>query len=194
MQSALGRQLVGCERSEHTELVAVRVGHHDPACVSALAHVDAAGTGRFKPGHFTCLIPGPQIQVEAVLALLLLGDAQEQQVRNDPVLGAGGWRLQNDLIGLFVRAAPPQGRLPEARKPRRIDRLNAEALNAEVHASIVALAWQAGHLIASLATERFASLEPACGPWAHGYDPRVTAVGTKPNVGMVLLTRGPGSS
>ena len=71
-RSACG-ELFGRERSKHTELVAVWVGHHHPTGVIALADVDAPGTEPFKPKDLSSLIEGSQVKVQAILSQLLLG-------------------------------------------------------------------------------------------------------------------------
>ena len=90
-------QLGGRERPQHVELVAVRVGHDHPADL-ALADADPAGAQRFQPGDLGGLIARPQVQVQAVLDDLLLGNSQEEQVRGDAILGAPLGRLEDHYV------------------------------------------------------------------------------------------------
>jgi hypothetical protein len=64
------------------------------------------------------------------------GDAQKQQVRSHPVLGAALRRFQHDLVVLRAGLkTPAEHLLPELREPERIGRVDAQALDADVHAA-----------------------------------------------------------
>ena len=112
---SVGVEMLGCQRSKHTEFVALRVGHHDPGHVGALPYVSAARTKSFEPSHLRSLILRSQVKVQAILARLALWDAVEYEVGHDSVFGGTGRRLEDHLLVALVRAAPPQSGLPEAR-------------------------------------------------------------------------------
>src|SRR6266516_685883 len=116
-RSAAG-ELLRRQRPQHVELVAVRIRHHYPTHVRTLADVDAPRAETFQPRHLGRLVLWPQIEVEAVLRLLL--GRLEEQVRDDAVFGAAGWRLENDLTVALVSATPPERGLPETRQSRGI--------------------------------------------------------------------------
>jgi hypothetical protein len=65
VRSASG-QLISGERSQHVELVTIRVAHDHPADV-ALADVEEAGAERLQPGDLGGLVHGPKVQVQPVL-------------------------------------------------------------------------------------------------------------------------------
>src|ERR1017187_3587783 len=105
-------QLIGCQRPQHIELVAIGVGHHDPADVP-LPDIDPAGAECFQPGDLGRLVGGPKVQMQPVLADLVLTDFQEQQVGSDTIFRASGGRLQDHLVFLVGRTAPAERGLPE---------------------------------------------------------------------------------
>jgi hypothetical protein len=53
---SVGGELLRCQRSKHTEFVALRVGHHYPGDVGALPYVRAARAKAFKPSNLGSLI------------------------------------------------------------------------------------------------------------------------------------------
>src|SRR6266702_1997725 len=130
-----GGELLRRQRLEHAELVARRIGHHHPAHVRLLADVDPPGAEVPQPRHLGGLVLRPQVQVQPVLASFVLGYPQEQQVRSDPVLRAAGGRLEHDLVVPLEGAAPAERGLPEGRQSGRVRRIDAQALDANVHAS-----------------------------------------------------------
>jgi hypothetical protein len=67
--------LLRCEGSKHTELVAVRVGHHHPTGVIALADIDVPCTEPFKATYLSSLIEGSQVKVQAILSRLSFGQS-----------------------------------------------------------------------------------------------------------------------
>src|SRR6266496_3153941 len=135
--ASAARELLGRQRPQHVELVAVRIGHHHPTHVRTLADVDAPSAETFQARHLGRLVLWPQIEVEAVLRRLLLGGLEEQ-VRDDAVLGAAGRRLENDLTVAFVSTTPPERGLPKGRQPRGIRGTDAQALDAKSHPAILA--------------------------------------------------------
>jgi len=72
---------------------------------SPLADAHPAAAERFQPGDLGSLIAWPQIKVQPVLDDLALGNLQEEQVRDDAILGAPLGRLEDHLVVRLKRAA-----------------------------------------------------------------------------------------
>jgi hypothetical protein len=68
VRSASG-QLISGERSQHVELVTIRVAHDHPADVALAdveeADVEEAGAERLQPGDLSGLVNGPKVQSPA---------------------------------------------------------------------------------------------------------------------------------
>lgn len=88
--------------------LAVRVGEDHPADVRTLSHADPPGTELLQAADFSSLVLRTSVEVQSILASLLLGHAQEQQVGNDAVVPAACRRHENHLLGLVVGAAPTE--------------------------------------------------------------------------------------
>jgi len=75
--------------------------------------------------------------MESVLGCLALRNLEEYQVGGNAVLWAARRRLEADLVILLPGTAPAQRSLPEAGDPGRVGGINAQALDAYLHALIV---------------------------------------------------------
>ena len=73
----------------------LRVGHYYPPDICPLPDADPAGTECLEASHLGGLVFGAQIEVQAVLHGLLLGDAQEHEVGGDTILGTAGLRFEH---------------------------------------------------------------------------------------------------
>jgi hypothetical protein len=118
---------------EHAELVPRRIGEDHPgrAAVVALADLDVAGSESEEPLDLGLLVIGAEVEVEPVLHRLLLGHLEEEDVGGDAVLGAARRRLEHHLVGLILRAPPPESRLPESCKLSRPLAVDAQRLDSQ---------------------------------------------------------------
>jgi hypothetical protein len=71
--------------------------------------------------------------MQPVLDGLALGNFEEHQVRNDAILRAPRWRLENDLVFVLERMAPAKRGLPKGGDPGWVGGVNAQALDAYTH-------------------------------------------------------------
>ena len=120
--SAVGEE--GVVRLDDAELVAFGVGKHDMRFVLALTDVDVAGTELDQPSNRVHLVidgRSRQIEMDAVLASLLVGDQQEADPESVAIR-----RHELDRIMGRVRCLPVQGTGPEARETERIVCVEAE--------------------------------------------------------------------
>src|SRR5205823_12237863 len=68
-------------RTQHAELVALRVGKHDPGRGGALSDVDMAGAHVDQPLHLRVLVVRCEVQVQPVLAVLGIRYRDEGELR-----------------------------------------------------------------------------------------------------------------
>ena len=114
--------------AEDAELVAFRVGEHDPRHVT-LADVDSGGAVLEQPGDLGGLIVGAEVEMQSVLGRLVTGGAEEQ----DPghLVGCGtdledGWIVVDD--------DPAECVSPPAPERSGVDRLDHDLFPFECHA------------------------------------------------------------
>jgi hypothetical protein len=123
------------------ELVALGIGHRDPGDVVALADVDPPSTQLLEPLDLGGDVGGPQIEVDAHLALLGFGHPLQDDRRVWPF---GGQQQA-------VRLAEPDDAVAERFGPERGQRLGVGAVDDDVDVRMQLLS----HAVSlSLRTER----------------------------------------
>lgn len=83
-----------------------------------------------KPGHLGIAVPQAKVKVKPVFSDLHFGHLQEQQIRNNTVLGAPGRWFQHHLVRVLTSDAPTQHLRPEPCEPRRLSAVNVGGLDA----------------------------------------------------------------
>ena len=103
----------------YAELVALRVGHHNPRTVVTSADIDAGGPQLFQPGDLSILLNWSEIEVQPILARLRFRHLDEQQIGHHTVLPTAMRRLDHPLGILVPTDHPTERRCPEPGCPFR---------------------------------------------------------------------------
>jgi hypothetical protein len=113
--------------AEHAELVALGIGQHDPRLL-ALPDVDVTGSQADEAIDLVTLVLRAEIEVQAVLCPLRLGDRLEEQA-GDGV----GRRPDLELVGLVVHDDPAEGLSPPTAERDGVERIDDCLLPLEAH-------------------------------------------------------------
>ena len=121
----------------HAELVALRIGHHDPRPVVALADIDVSGSQFFESGNLCGLVLRSKVEMQAILDRFGLRHLDEQQVCHDAVVASpGGWL--DDPLRIFVPTDHPiQCRCPKSGQPSGISRIDGYCTNTQPHEATI---------------------------------------------------------
>src|SRR4051812_49254615 len=118
-------------RSEHAELIALRIGEHDPRMV-ALSQVRPRRAECKQPLDFDVSVVWPEVEVQAILDRLRLRDGGEEEPRQTI---RGGSNLE--LVGVVADDDPTERLPPPPSEAARIACIDDRLLPLEAHDSIV---------------------------------------------------------
>ena len=121
----------GARGSEYAELVAFRVHEHGPGLL-ALSDVRSRGSQREQPLDLGVSIVRSEVEVQAVLRRLRLGDRHEQEPRKSI---RGGSDLE--LVWVVVHDDPAERVSPPEPEGTRVVRIHDGLLPLEAHEPIV---------------------------------------------------------
>lgn len=113
---------------EDAELVALRIGHHDPRRVT-LPDVDPGSAELKQPRYLDQLIIGPEIQMQPVLAALVVRDTDEAETR---IRAAG--RRDRDHVVVTEHHFVPERLEPELGQPVRVVTVEENSNPSQTHA------------------------------------------------------------
>jgi hypothetical protein len=120
-------------RGQDAELVALGVREHHPGDVVALTDVDPLGAETDQTLDLSGLIRRPEVEVEPVLADLLVRHLHEQDVRRNVDRRVTLRRLDRPLGVALVGDRPAQDLRPEPGEPFAIVAVDDDALDPDVH-------------------------------------------------------------
>src|SRR5690349_20570755 len=118
-------------RSEDAELVALRVGQHDPRHVVALTHVDVPGSHVDQPLDLRVAVVRIEVDVQPVLAEFRVVDLHEHEHRVDL---AG--RRDDDLFLVLEGDVVVEHLGPPAPQPPRVEGVDDDGMPPAPHANL----------------------------------------------------------
>ena len=118
-------------RSEHTELVALRIGEHDPRLL-ALSDVRSRRAERKQPLDLDVSVVWPEVEVQPILDRLRLRDLDEEESRQAIRSGSN-----LELVGIVVDDHPAERLPPPPPEAARMPCIDDCLFPLEAHESIV---------------------------------------------------------